>query len=463
MDFTDSACNGLVFSKRHFEDPRFVAMIQMAAAAAGYLNLAGEYLLTLKRLFASDAVKSRISLTCDAWQAGNLDGYFAVTGDYIAAHTGKRLRQVLYKVVERVGIEKKSSHVTPDNASVNSVMMVEYERLVREAGDEAFRHPNTFEDRYESTLVIDIFDVLSGCAVKRVKRFINELIEDEKDEAKLRKLESLRMTTKLLSLFNDAQQEFSAEGYPRLHLVLPAFERLHAILTKPRTERSDAYIICSVLDPTQKMRWFDTEWDGDARSRAWDPVRDKFKTRYEEMYGTDSAPPPVVKTSKKSTKARRLLSDPNDEPQVAANPGPSTVPLAAPPSWESVFNEYMNGTDVLLEDQCIVSWWGLNSQRLPVWAAIARDYIPIMASSVSSERVVSGGGVTIRKLRNRLRADVVEALQMLKFVLRNDTTEEALEDEQALEEEATKTLAMLQWDLDMDCLDDGTLDSTFDV
>ncbi|SJL04054.1 uncharacterized protein ARMOST_07412 [Armillaria ostoyae] len=77
-----------------------------------------------------------------------------------------------------------------------------------------------------------------------------------------------------------------------------------------------------------------------------------------------------------------------------------------------------------------------------------------MASSVSSERVFSGGGITINKLRNRLRADVVEALQMLKFALRNDNdyfreqsslaTEEALEDQQALEDEATKSLAVSQ-------------------
>ncbi len=99
-----------------------------------------------------------------------------------------------------------------------------------------------------------------------------------------------------------------------------------------------------------------------------------------------------------------------------------------------------------------------------------------MASSVSSERVFSGGGITISKLRNRLRADVVEALQMLKFALRNDNdyfreqsslaTEEALEDQQALEEETTKSLAVSQWDLDTDCfLDDDTdtLYSTFDI
>lgn len=75
-----------------------------------------------------------------------------------------------------------------------------------------------------------------------------------------------------------------------------------------------------------------------------------------------------------------------------------------------------------------------------------------MASSVSSEHVFSGGRITISKLWNHLHADVVEVLQLLKFALQNDSAyfykqsslaiEEALEDEQALEEEVTKTLAM---------------------
>ena len=40
--------------------------------------------------------------------------------------------------------------------------------------------------------------------------------------------------------------------------------------------------------------------------------------------------------------------------------------------------------------------------------------LPIMASSVSSERAFSSAGITISKRRNRLKPDVVEALQFLK-------------------------------------------------
>jgi hypothetical protein len=43
-----------------------------------------------------------------------------------------------------------------------------------------------------------------------------------------------------------------------------------------------------------------------------------------------------------------------------------------------------------------------------------------MASSVSSERAFSQGGITISKRRSRLKGDIVEALQSVKCSLRND-------------------------------------------
>jgi hAT family C-terminal dimerisation region len=65
----------------------------------------------------------------------------------------------------------------------------------------------------------------------------------------------------------------------------------------------------------------------------------------------------------------------------------------------------------------ITQW---NSSRYPVWASLARDYLPIMASSVSSERAFSSAGVTISKRRNRLKPDIVEALQFLKCLHRRE-------------------------------------------
>lgn len=43
-----------------------------------------------------------------------------------------------------------------------------------------------------------------------------------------------------------------------------------------------------------------------------------------------------------------------------------------------------------------------------------------MASSVSSEHAFSSAGITISKHRNRLKADIVESLQFLKWSIRKD-------------------------------------------
>ena len=73
-------------------------------------------------------MSGEVSLTCDAWQASNADGYFAVTGHWIeelpsgkwvlehalfgftqmnTAHDGVRLGQALYKICHRLQIVHK--------------------------------------------------------------------------------------------------------------------------------------------------------------------------------------------------------------------------------------------------------------------------------------------------------------------------------------------------------------------
>lgn len=73
-----------------------------------------------------------INFTCDAWQASNVDGYFAVTGHWIEevngswllqnailgfvqlqnTHNAQRLGGTLYWVFERVGILQRVNRYT---------------------------------------------------------------------------------------------------------------------------------------------------------------------------------------------------------------------------------------------------------------------------------------------------------------------------------------------------------------
>jgi hypothetical protein len=85
-------------------------------------------LLILAYFNKSAIVTGAVSLTCDAWQASNTDGYFAVTGHWIeepreaewneeealfgfalmnTAHNGTRLGQALYRICNRLNIVHK--------------------------------------------------------------------------------------------------------------------------------------------------------------------------------------------------------------------------------------------------------------------------------------------------------------------------------------------------------------------
>lgn len=91
----------------------------------------------------SKIVSGAISLTCDAWQASNTDGYFAVTGHWIkepkvgewleeealfgfsqmnTTHNGTRLGQSLYKICNRLNIVHKVCGMASDGVLTHSAL-----------------------------------------------------------------------------------------------------------------------------------------------------------------------------------------------------------------------------------------------------------------------------------------------------------------------------------------------------
>ena len=73
-----------------------------------------------------------------------------------------------------------------------------------------------------------------------------------------------------------------------------------------------------------------------------------------------------------------------------------------------------------------------------------------MGSSVSSERAFSSAGITITKRRNRLKGDIVEALQFIKCLLRKNLIFREPQPTSALEHE----LEVVDDDGDVDWVDE---------
>ncbi|KAF5337526.1 hypothetical protein D9758_016988 [Tetrapyrgos nigripes] len=137
--------------------PKFQNMIDIAAQATNGIKIPGrkatrraiidlfkKNISALRQRLLSEAVQGTISITCDAWQAGNGDAYFAVTGHWIeekapgewklegvllgftqmnSAHSGLALGRALFKILRRFKIVNKLGWVTCDNASNNGTML----------------------------------------------------------------------------------------------------------------------------------------------------------------------------------------------------------------------------------------------------------------------------------------------------------------------------------------------------
>jgi hypothetical protein len=65
-----------------------------------------------------------------------------------------------------------------------------------------------------------------------------------------------------------------------------------------------------------------------------------------------------------------------------------------------------------------INCWQTHEHTFPTIFRIAMDYLPIQASAVPCERVFSSSAETDTKKRNRIKPELMEALQVLKFSLK---------------------------------------------
>lgn len=61
-----------------------------------------------------------------------------------------------------------------------------------------------------------------------------------------------------------------------------------------------------------------------------------------------------------------------------------------------------------------------HEKTFPTLFRIAMDYLPVQASSVPCERIFSSSAETDTKKRNRIKPELMEALQILKFALKKE-------------------------------------------
>ncbi|KDQ48915.1 hypothetical protein JAAARDRAFT_144238 [Jaapia argillacea MUCL 33604] len=341
-----------------------------------------------------------------------------------------------------------------------------------------------------------------------IKQFLLEISRVEKNVAKAAKLLSLRPSEdewkcvkvfqQILAIADQAQQLFSSETHPALHLGLPALEDLHASWTTfqaklgpnsrfydaiqagldkiaeyyDKTGDNDAYVFSILLEPSKCMYHFDKHWSDTLCNEVL--KLSKNIKRFERVNVSGAVAATIKKANKRrySAALAALSTDNNDDGPIPPITTARTCgPTEALEPWEKEYQKYLELDEDIPEGMSTVKWWGLNAHRFPTWASLTCDYLAIMATSVSSERAFSSAGITITKHRNRLKGDIVEALQALKCAYRRDlffhdigpsalTEEDAERDEEIPEGvegsvNEKDTVVSIELELDSDAEEEG--------
>ncbi|PPQ76982.1 hypothetical protein CVT24_009477, partial [Panaeolus cyanescens] len=269
-----------------------------------------------------------------------------------------------------------------------------------------------------------------------IKDFIYELSRDEPDLTKRPKIDGLLPTKTEWSLIETLvkllKQAFSYENTPCLHTAIPALERLYHAWSSRASKDTYAPFAAALAAGADKINeYYVKTATSHAYTFSLSHYWNQFKDRYDEISGSSKTSSAPLRKKPRYTSN----SDDSDDDETTKNTHASRQYGSEKEPWLREFERYIDGEDEIEEDQDIVQWWGINARRFPTWASLAFDYLAIMGSSVSSERAFSAAGITISKRRNRLKGDIVEALQFLKslyatdLIFREPPTTASMEDE----------------------------------
>jgi hypothetical protein len=180
-------------------------------------------------------------------------------------------------------------------------------------------------------------------------------------------------------------------------------------------DQTQAYIVAMVLNPCVRFSWIQKHWEDDYILDAQTKIKAlmvKYRTRH-----ADSAPvPPSLAPSRAPSPAAWTtiasqygLDDDFDIPD--ALPSTQTV--------EEEYAAYMTAS-LSIKGTSLLDFWQMFKLTFPTFYLIALDFLPIQASSVPSERVFSSSAEMDTARRNRIKPELMEALQMLKHSIKKD-------------------------------------------
>jgi len=158
---------------------------------------------------------------------------------------------------------------------------------------------------------------------------------------------------------------------------------------------SQVYPVATIIDPTNRLKFYqDANWENE-----WiDDALSNFNAVYRRYGGTTDA---IDSSPQSPTTALSLTGRMN-----------KIIKLTK----KSEIDRYLEG-DVTTNKNGVMEWWSGNRLEMPTLANIARDYLPIPASSAAVERVFSSAKHLVTDKRSLLSDNSIQECVCLKHWL----------------------------------------------
>ena len=192
-------------------------------------------------------------------------------------------------------------------------------------------------------------------------------------------------------------------------------------------EKNNLMVLATILDPRYKLKYI--EWgfrkiyEPEKATTEYEDVNRELEKLY-ERYEMDHRCANVALNKSRATSSSIVPTSsslPSSSSEFQSflissymEPSKSELLIYLDEKNESLANKSFN----------LLEWWKLNAHRYPVVSKMAKNFLTIPVTSVSSESTFSTGGRVLDDYRSSLRPDMVEALVCASSWIRgayNDT------------------------------------------
>ncbi|CAB4376342.1 unnamed protein product [Rhizophagus irregularis] len=365
---------------------------------------------------------SKVSFTMDCWTSPSTKSFLSITAHFINKewnlqniiidfiqtqdlHTGSNIKDAFLLGISNMSLESKIMGITTDNASNNSTFMTSLsiwaaENVVnfnkKEQHIRCFAHSINLSIKEalscldgEISLLRELIVKIRASSLRREKLKVTVIMSGSH-------YPTLSLTVPLYNILidhvedvignykeddddEDDDEENNEENNGENdddekwnQIVKKAAKKCKVKLLEYYNKTNDTYLISTILDPRLKLKYYkDHNWE----ETLVNTIYQKFVNIYNKFYASTK---PEVLNNTSEIKEKSVMS------RVF--------------KWRNI--EYIDEIQTYLslslmnEETDPLEWWKVNESQFPHLSQMARDYLPIPATSVPSEQSFSSWWTT---------------------------------------------------------------------